>query len=459
MNAMTEIIPEEGTEVLVDTGGLPKRTNRFRHAFESMPIARKIRSIFIVQLTLLCAIGVAAWWGLGNIESAITAADGNLDESLAATIGTMRWVIFAAIGLAILYSLTAMMHVSQDLVASLTQVSSNMRKLAKGNYDFEIDGLHREDEIGELSRSLLVFRKASLKLDELRAEQEETRQKSKAMMRDLADQFEQTIAEVVGGVATASSQLQVTASSMASSAEQSASQSRDVAKAMDDASGGVTAAASASDEFAMSIGEISRQAASSAELARKASDAAAGADQTIQGLAISAEQIGQIVELIQSIAQRTNLLALNASIEAARGGEAGRGFAVVASEVKELAAQTSKATQDVAGQIQAMQEATGASVTALHSITDQIEKLEATAISIASAVDQQSVAGQDLARSIDIAARGTDEVSANVGQLREAALSTGAAASQVLSSSTELEGQAATLKRQVENFLAHVRQA
>jgi methyl-accepting chemotaxis protein len=244
---------------------------------------------------------------------------------------------------------------------------------------------------------------------------------------------------------------------MEKTAENASDQASRAAHSMQEASSGVTAAAAASDEFAMSIGEISRQAATSAELARKASESADMADGKMSTLAASASQVGQVVELIQSIAKRTNLLALNASIEAARGGEAGRGFAVVASEVKELAAQTSRATEEVAEQIRAMQNSTNDSVHALRSISTQVELLETTAISIASAVDQQSVAGHDLARSIDLAARSSGEVSSGIGNVKESSLATGAAASQVLNSATELEGQAATLRNHVDMFLQRIR--
>lgn len=353
-----------------------------------------------------------------------------------------------------------------DFTSTLKRISSAMGRLAIGSTDIEIPGLGRNDEIGEMAQFLDVSRRGTLKIQEMRAEQagqikerDEIHEQQHLQLQELASKFEQTVGEVVGGVSAAASQLQSTASSMAAAAEQSAAQTGEVAKAMEEASSGVTAAAAASDEFAMSIGEISRQASNSAELARKASGAAGEADNTISALSESAEQVGKIVEMISTIAQRTNLLALNASIEAARGGEAGRGFAVVASEVKELASQTSRATEEVAEQIRAIQASTGNSVAALRSISEQIEQLESTAVSIAAAVDQQSVAGQDLARSIDLAARSTDLVSDNVAQVRESSLATGAAASQVLTSATELEGQATVLRHQVEDFLAHVRSA
>ncbi|MEQ8412375.1 MAG: methyl-accepting chemotaxis protein [Erythrobacter sp.] len=380
--------------------------------------------------------------------------------------------MFAAVVL-----LFGLAYLSRDFSRKIIEITDGMTRLAQGDRRFEIEGADRRDEIGEMLRALNLFKRASRQLEvwareraeradeEVRIQQERAREREEeeerkaTLLAEVAKQFERTVGEVVTGVASASSELQTTASRMAETAEEASGRTTALAQNMDEANSGATAAAAASDEFALSIEEISRQATSSSELARLAADATTEADTTISALSSSAEQVGQIVELIQTIAQRTNLLALNASIEAARGGEAGRGFAVVASEVKELAMQTSRATEQVAEQIRAMQDTTGASVSALRSIAGQVKELESTAVSIASAVDQQSVAGQDLARSIDMAARATEQVAGNIEDVRSLSLSTGAAASQVLSSATSLDEQARTLSEQVRAFLSRVREA
>jgi methyl-accepting chemotaxis protein len=468
MNAMTNISLDADVEAaeVAEILTVPESGRSPIAWFMSQTLARKLYIIVGAQLAVMGIGAILSWYFIGLIEAGLGSSAENAGAVAALRQAkTSSLVLFT---LAIGGGVLGLVRIGQDIKRDLTQLVEAMGKLAVGNKDFEIAGIKRTDELGELARSLEVFRRAGYRIDKLRAEraereaqksreEEAAREQHRAMMQSISSNFEREVGDVVAAVASAADQLEGAASSMAAAAEQSSAQIEDVSRSLSEASSGVSAAAAASDEFAMSIGEISRQAAQSAELAREATGAAEQADGTVKALARSADQIGEIVELIGSIARRTNLLALNASIEAARSGEAGRGFAVVASEVKELAAQTSKATDEIASQIRTMQDTTGASVSALEAIAGQIQQLEATAVSIASAVDQQSVAGQELARNIDTAARGTGDVNANVGQVRETALATGATASQVLTSASELKGQAATLRSKVDGFLRHVR--
>lgn len=471
INEIDKLLDVEGDSLAPAITAIREQEVVYRNTFDALQarLSTKGRDTEAVAIAYkLATAGDTLFAQAEKLQKQLLSRASTIEKQAVSSFVTQIMIVSIMAAIALVVMLLALKMLTRDLTLKLREIANGMTRLSKTDTDFDIAGGERADEIGEMIRAIYVFKRGTKRLNEWSRErversQKEVEEREKArierenLLSDLADQFERTVGDVVSGVAAASSQLQNTATSMAGSAEESTRQTADVAKSMEDANAGATAAAAASDEFAMSIGEISRQAASSAELARKATDSAQQADATISALSASAEEVGQIVELIQTIAQRTNLLALNASIEAARGGEAGRGFAVVASEVKELAMQTSRATEQVAEQIRSMQDTTGASVNALQTIAKQVEQLETTAVSIASAVDQQSVAGQDLARSIDIAARNTDRVSSHVEDLRELSLATGAAASQVLSSATDLEEQASTLRGQVQNFLAKVR--
>ena len=154
-----------------------------------------------------------------------------------------------------------------------------------------------------------------------------------------------------------------------------------------------------------SIGEINRQVQQSSQITKNAVAEAARTNSEIQGLVDTAERIGEVVALITDIAEQTNLLALNATIEAERAGEAGKGFAVVASEVKNLATQTSSATEDIRTQVAAIQSATHTAVSAIDQISRTITEVESISGSIEEAVGQQGAATDEIARSIQDAAQ------------------------------------------------------
>jgi methyl-accepting chemotaxis protein len=217
--------------------------------------------------------------------------------------------------------------------------------------------------------------------------------------------------------------------------------------------------ASATEELGSSVQEISRQVHESSRIALDAVKQAEKTDQRVNELSQAAGRIGDVVKLITAIAEQTNLLALNATIEAARAGEAGRGFAVVASEVKSLANQTAKATEEISAQIGGMQNATRESVGAIKEIAATINRISEITGTIAAAVEQQGAATHDIAHNVHEAAKGTSEVASSIGEVNRGAGETGAASAQVLASAQSLSKESGLLRSEVDNFLATVRAA
>ena len=423
---------------------------------KEMPIAEKFALNHRMYLILFSAALIGAVLTL--IGSGLVSGVGS-----GWTIAGAGVVILAGIG-GVVFTRLSHRVAQKDFIQPLVKLVDETGRLANGARDCDIQGMSRGDEIGKFARTVAFLMKAGEKMDELylareKADKERTENEAKRKqdLLDLAHQFEVSISDVSHSVASAAEQLNASAKLLEQSAMDTIGRTGEISDAMDQVAKGSTAAAAASDQFALSIEEISRQAAGSAELARQTNEAASSTDETLSQLTDRAQRIGEIAEMIDTIAGRTNLLALNASIEAARGGELGRGFAVVASEVKELANQTSRATGDVTGRISEMQQQSKTSVDELRLISERIRELEVAAVSIACAVDQQSVAGKELAMNVDMAASGAGEVSITTKKLREAALMAGSSASQLLASSGDLQSQAGLLKNKVSDFLDHIR--
>jgi methyl-accepting chemotaxis protein len=396
----------------------------------------------------------------GAIQQAFNKTTAETNERIASTT-TMQEVVAGAatvLGLAIAFL------IARGIIGPLSGLTAGMKQLADGNFGVVLPGLERKDEVGDMAQAVEAFKvkaeqkaraeaEAKMTQDQLAAEQR------KRDMIKLADDFEGAVGEIIETVSSASTELEASASTLTSSAERSQELTTVVAAASEEASTNVQSVASATEEMASSINEISRQVQTSAGIANEAVTQARKTNDRVAALAQAASRIGDVVELINTIAGQTNLLALNATIEAARAGEAGRGFAVVASEVKALAEQTAKATGEISQQITGIQAATQDSVAAIKEIGDTIGKMSEIASTIASAVEEQGAATQEISRNVQQAAQGTQQVSSNITDVQRGASETGSASSQVLSAAQSLSRDSDRLKREVGKFLNTVRAA
>ncbi len=345
----------------------------------------------------------------------------------------------------------------------LNAMTETMGRLADGELHVQVPALERRDEIGDMAAAVQVFRQNAI--DKLRLETEQAEQ-DRRMQEDklkstlqLAERLEKSIMEVADSVASASVEMESTAQSMSANAAQTSQQSSTVAAATEDAAKNVQTVAVSAEQLTGSIEEISRQVSHSTGVAKDAVEQAQQTSTTVQGLAEGAQRIGSVVGMINEVAEQTNLLALNATIEAARAGEAGKGFAVVASEVKALANQTAKATQEIAEQIRFMRAATGETVDSIEAVGAAISNIEVVITNIANSVEEQNASTREIARNVQEAAHSTGEVSNNISGVSRAASETGEAAGQVLRLVGDLARQSDKLRETVAQVVQDLRSA
>jgi methyl-accepting chemotaxis protein len=284
------------------------------------------------------------------------------------------------------------------------------------------------------------------------AEHESRRAKVEAAIASFRERVESVLKAVGHDVGA----MKGTASGLLASSDQTSQRAQGAVQASNKASLNVDTAAAAAAELSSSIGEISRQLTRTTEVVRTAVDEADATNEQIAGLAEAAQKIGDVVNLIGDIAGQTNLLALNATIEAARAGEAGRGFAVVASEVKSLAVQTAKATEEITGQIQAVQTSSTAAVEAIGSIGARMREISDYTSGVAASVEEQNAATSEISANVASAAKGSSVVVTVLGEVAGAATDTRSSAQTVLTAAQSVESAVGHLRDEVESFLGKV---
>ncbi len=388
---------------------------------------------------------------------------GSNPKDVFVVLNTVEKDMIIALVALVLTALLISLWLGKAAAKPLNKATATMSDLAQGKLETEIAGMDQKDEFGDISRALQVFKESMIETRSLSAKQEEMKREAelekKSSMNMLANDFDSRTSGIIQALASAATEMQATANQMTSSSSNTAQASALVAAAATEADSNVQTVASASEELSASSAEIAKQISSVAQKSTRASHEAETTSHEVSELNSLADSIGEVVGAIKGIAEQTNLLALNATIEAARAGEAGKGFAVVADEVKKLAMETAQKTEQIDERVGKIQHAIRSSVEAVQRIISDVRQIDEATTTVASAVEEQYAATAEIGRNVAEASTGTQQVAQTIISVQRNAEETGQAASTVLEAAGELARISTDLQEQVKEFLDEIRNA
>ena len=351
---------------------------------------------------------------------------------------------------------------ARSISTPLRLLVGQMGLLEKGDKSFEVAYRQRKDEIGEMASALQSFKETAIRQEEVE-EQQRAEQKEKQARAErielLVRGFEAKASAAVSTVASAANELQHTSESMVRQVTAATDKSTEASLATDQTSANVQSVASAAEEMSASIKEISQQMNAAKRSVDDSAQKADAAGQSAKMLEQASDSIGQIAQMIEDIAGQISLLALNATIESARAGEAGKGFAVVAGEVKNLASQTSTATEKISKEIENIQNVSREVVEVLNSVKESINSVSESSAAVAFAVEEQTAVTNEISSNMQTASAGVTGISNNVGDIATASRQANDATKQVQEAAVLLSEQAEVLNKEVQTFLEGIRAA
>ncbi len=373
-------------------------------------------------------------------------------------LGFIGMLVLAGLMIGTIFSLVF----ANRIVGPIQRITEAMTRLAAGDLDVTVPARKQKDEINDMTAALQIFKDNAMTARNLIDEREReqgVKEERTQRVTELCTIHERTITGLLHGLNGAATDMRSTSQTMLAIVQETGEQAMAAANASMEANTNVQTAAAATEELSSSSAQINDRALHSAQIANKAADETERAGTVVQELHATASEIGDVVRMIDDIASQTNLLALNATIEAARAGEAGRGFGVVAGEVKHLAGQTAKATADIAARVAAIQSATEQAVQAIQGVRGTIGEMREISNFVATTMENQSTATNEIAANTSLVANATAKVTANAESVSASMETTGSAANQVVEAAIGLNRQAEALRMEIGTFLDNIRAA
>ncbi|EJN13100.1 PAS domain S-box [Bradyrhizobium sp. YR681] len=360
-----------------------------------------------------------------------------------------RLMLGVALGLVVLALIACAwcgLRAIRAITAPLKQLNATMDGIAQGKFNNRIEIL-RDDELGAALRNIQAMQaKLGFELVERIDRARLADQEKFSALNEMANTVERETLAAVDAVSGQMEKMAESAALMNESAGTVGSNSSNVAAAAEQSLANAQTLSQAASQLNGSIAEIAKQISSSRKLTTDAVESSAKAQTLVGALSDAANRVGSVTSLISEIAEQTNLLALNATIEAARAGEAGRGFAVVASEVKSLAEQTTKATSEIAQQITEIQNVTRDSADSIAAIGEVIRGVDAVSAEISVSMDKQSQMTAEISRTVAESSEAAREVASQIVGVSSEAAETGRRASEISQGSLEIAGKMGDLR-------------
>ena len=386
-----------------------------------------------------------------------------INEELTETQNLLRNYTLAICIIILICSLLVSIVIIRSITVPLDRITGAVKRVAGGDMKATIIDDRRHDELGDLARALSIFKKNLSEAEGLRqrenANKAENERQRASTLHGVADRLNQEVGAFLQAIANSASDMRGAADSMTGMSSRTYEESLHASSTATQANANMVAVASATEELSQSTNEIGRRVEHATYITHEVTRKAASTDTAAKELGDSTARITEVVQLIRDIAAQTNLLALNATIEAARAGDAGKGFAVVASEVKSLANQTAQATEDITRQVEDIQQASNTFIEAMSSINTTIHEMSEIALSVSSAVEQQSATTREITRNVQDAAMGVSDVSRTITNTSTMAQKTSDASSLVETEAATMSSRITDLSDRVTLFGKQIRDA